>query len=33
MIVDGMKQLDKAISLVDGCPEDPVEVKIRVDYA
>jgi hypothetical protein len=33
MMVDGMKQLDKSISLVDGCPEDPGEAKIHVDYA
>jgi len=31
MIIDGMRLLDKAISLVDGCPEDQVEAKIRVD--
>jgi hypothetical protein len=30
MIFDGVKQFDKAISLVDGRPEDPGEAKMRV---
>jgi len=30
MLVDGIKQLDKAISLFDGSQEQAVEVRIRV---